>query len=73
VDGVFGLRVSDVYGGSDFHEAVELGCKVFVHADAAVSAGVVFDPAGVESVVGFEFAPVGHWCALKQPAGRLFT
>jgi len=44
-----------------------------MHADAAMGAGVVFDPSGMESVVGFEFAPVGHWRALKQPAGRLFA
>ena len=40
-----------------------------MHADAAMSAGVVLDPTRVKSVVGFEFAPVGHWSAFEQPAG----
>ena len=40
-----------------------------MHADAAVGAGVVFDPTGVESVVGFEFAPVRHRGSLEQPSG----
>lgn len=39
-----------------------------MHADAAVGAGVVFDPTGVESVVRFELAPVRHRRALEEPA-----
>ena len=30
--------------------------------------GLVFHPAGMEAVVGFELTPVGHRGALKTPA-----
>lgn len=44
-----------------------------MHADAAMGAGMVFDPSGMKSVVGFEFAPVGHWSAFERPAGGFFA
>jgi hypothetical protein len=56
----------------DFHEAEEFRGEVFMHADAAVGARVMFHPAGVEAVGWFELAPVGHGGAFEGPAcGRL--
>lgn len=41
-----------------------------MHADAAIEgAGMVFHPAGVESVAGLELAPVGQRCAFERPTG----
>ena len=56
-------------GGADGDEAEEFGRDVFVHSDAAVSARVVFDPSGVESVGWFELAPIGHRSSFERPAG----
>ena len=44
-----------------------------MHADAPVGAGMMFDPTGVESVVGFEFAPVRHRSAFEGPTCRFLA
>ena len=38
-----------------------------MHADTAMSARGVFHPAGVEAVIGFELAPVGHGSSFEAP------
>lgn len=62
------MGVGDVQRGAYLDELIELRCEILMHADAAVGAGVVADPAGVESVGGFEAAPVGEWRAFEGPA-----
>lgn len=37
-----------------------------MHTDATVGARMVFDPAGVEAIVRFEFAPIRHWSSLER-------
>jgi len=50
VFGVFRLAAGNVHRGAIGDQAEELGGEVLVHPDAAVGAGGVFDPPGVESV-----------------------
>lgn len=68
-DCVFRLRIGNADWGSLLDEAEKLRSKVFVHADAAVGAGVVFDPAGMEAVVWFKLTPIRHGSALERPTG----
>lgn len=65
VFGILGLGGGDAYWGAFTDQFEELRGKVFVHADTAVGAGAVFHPAGVKSVVGFKFTPVGHRSAFE--------
>ena len=67
---VFWLCMSNVDGGADAGELEEFWCEVFVHAQAAMRAGIGFHPAGVEAVSCSKFCPVGHGCADFTGAGR---
>ncbi len=62
--------MGDVYRSADFHETIEFGGYVDMEADTSVGARVVFNPAGMNAVVCFEFTPVGHRRAFELPSGR---
>ena len=70
VGGILGLRVGDAHRSTDFDEAEKFRREILMHADAAVGAWAVLDPAGVKTVGRLEFAPVGHRRAFEGITGR---
>ncbi len=63
--------MGDVDRGAVFDEVEEFWRQIFMHANAAMGAGTVLHPAGMESIVCLELTPVGHGGAFEAPAGGL--
>src|SRR5438132_6957036 len=57
---IFGLRISDIHRGPDFHQREKLWRCFAVHSDTAVCARIRVDKTLVKTVRGRKLAPITH-------------